>query len=68
MLGTHHEVVTECWTQADRNLRLIQLCDVAAAGIRMPGFCFDRGVMCCGSEAGSYLKLIDSFITQLKAQ
>jgi len=24
--------------------------------------------MCCGTEAGSYLRLIDSFITQLKAQ
>ena len=24
--------------------------------------------MCSGSEAGSYLRLIDSFITQLKAQ
>ncbi|KAJ1493283.1 hypothetical protein T484DRAFT_1768664 [Baffinella frigidus] len=31
--------------QADKNLRLIQLCDVAASGIRMPGFCFDRGVL-----------------------
>jgi len=29
-----------------------------------------RGVreMCCGTEAGSYLRLIDSCITQLKAQ
>ena len=26
------------------------------------------GVMCCGTEAGSYLRLIDSCITQLKAQ
>ena len=25
-------------------------------------------VMCCGPEAGSYLRLIDSCITQLKAQ
>ena len=24
--------------------------------------------MCSGSEAGSYLRLIDSYITQLKAQ
>ena len=24
--------------------------------------------MCCGTEAGSYLRLTDSFITQLKAQ
>ena len=24
--------------------------------------------MCCGTEAGSYLRIIDSFITQLKAQ
>ena len=24
--------------------------------------------MCCGTEAGSYLRLIDSFITKLKAQ
>ena len=24
--------------------------------------------MCCGAEAGSYLRLIDSCITQLKAQ
>ena len=24
--------------------------------------------MCCGTEAGSYLRLIDSFITQIKAQ
>ena len=24
--------------------------------------------MCCGTEAGSYLRLIDSFITQLKVQ
>ena len=24
--------------------------------------------MCCGTEAGSYLRLIDSCITQLKAQ
>ena len=24
--------------------------------------------MCCGSEAGSYLRLIDSCITELKAQ
>ena len=24
--------------------------------------------MCCGNEAGSYLRLIDSCITQLKAQ
>jgi len=24
--------------------------------------------MCCGSEAGSYLRLIDSCISQLKAQ
>jgi len=24
--------------------------------------------MCCGTEAGSYLRLIDSCVTQLKAQ
>ena len=25
-------------------------------------------ILCCGTEAGSYLRLIDSCITQLKAQ
>ena len=28
----------------------------------------DTGLLCCGTEAGSYLRLIDSCITQLKAQ
>ena len=27
-----------------------------------------QGSRCCGTEAGSYLRLIDSCITQLKAQ
>jgi len=29
---------------------------------------FDFTEMCCGTEAGSYLRLVDSCITQLKAQ
>ena len=27
-----------------------------------------RAIQCCGTEAGSYLRPVDSFITQLKAQ
>jgi len=46
-------------------------CRVWGAGCRVQGVgCRVQGVGCrvCGSEAGSYLRLIDSCITQLKAQ
>ena len=35
---------------------------------RMRGTRYHFTEMCCGTEAGSYLRLIDSCITQLKAQ
>ena len=40
----------------------------AAAGFQAYSLTLSPCKMCSGSEAGSYLKLIDSCITQLKAQ
>ena len=37
-------------------------------GLGFTGLGFRVSEMCCGTEAGSYLRLIDSCITQLKAQ
>ena len=40
---------------------------VSGVGFRVYGLGF-KVEMCCGTEAGSYLRLVDSCITQLKAQ
>ena len=46
---------------------MFQVCETWSLGLRVHE---TQGlvVMCSGSEAGSYLRLIDSCITQIKAQ